>query len=84
MVLNLLFGTTTTFGDVPVDILFGRLDGAAFAVQAVLGVDLQLGRVGLFVLYEFVDLGGTETLFRARKSFQRGLNWDSLHTLFNS
>lgn len=64
---NLLLGTTATLGDIPVDILFGCLDRAAFTMQAVLGIDLQLWRVGLFVIDVFIDLGRAETLFGACK-----------------
>lgn len=42
-------GSPTALWDVPVNVLLRHLDGAAFAMEAVLGVNLELGILGLFV-----------------------------------
>mmetsp|Transcript_7081 Transcript_7081/g.29473 ORF Transcript_7081/g.29473 Transcript_7081/m.29473 type:complete len:334 (-) Transcript_7081:782-1783(-) len=52
-------GSATALGDGPVDVLEGRLDGAALAVDAVLRVDDEV-RVAVGIVGVLVDAGGAE------------------------
>ena len=46
----------------PVDVLGGILDIAGFAVDAVLGVDLQARLAAICLAHDFVDAGRTVAL----------------------
>src|SRR5215472_19062318 len=48
----------------PIDVLPGVLDVAGLAVNAILRVDLQIWVARLCLPHDFVDAGGTITLFR--------------------
>ena len=63
---NLLFGAVASFWNVPVDVFVDHLDGAGLAVDAVLGVDLELG-FSFFIFHELVDFRWTEAFFHARE-----------------
>jgi len=55
-------GTAASLGHHPVDVLLGVLDITGLAVDAVLGVDLQLHVAALLVGHVLVDAGGAEAL----------------------
>src|SRR2546429_9911098 len=69
-----VIGASAAFGCDPVDVLGRVLDVACFAVDAILGVDLQ-PRFATFGFHEFVHACRTITLFGAgiyRKIDRRG------------
>ena len=53
--------STTSFRDVPIDVVLWHFDRAALAMQAVLGVDLQLW-LTLLVFNVLINLSRAESL----------------------
>jgi hypothetical protein len=53
---KLLFGSSVSLGDFPVYVLVNHLDRASFAVETVLGVDLETF-ISILVCYEFINFG---------------------------